>query len=186
MTLHHGETLFVVGGNGSGKSTFLRLLTALYEPDNGRIEVDGRPVREGNLQAFRNLFSVIFTDFHLFDRLYGLVNTEEARVSELLEDMGLGNKTSYRDGEFSTLDLSHGQRTRLAYVVSLLEDRPIYIFDEWAAGQDPEMRRRFYEELVPELKQRGKTVLAVTHDDKYWHCADRMLKMEEGKFVDPD
>lgn len=183
MSLHHGETLFVVGGNGSGKSTLLRLLTALYKPDQGSIRVDGTPVREGNLQAYRNLFSVIFTDFHLFDRLYGLGDTDETRLAALLEEMELAQKTRYRDGEFTTLDLSHGQRSRLAYIVSLLEDRPIYIFDEWAAGQDPEFRRRFYEQLLPELKERGKTILAVTHDDKYWHCADRRLKMEEGTFV---
>ncbi len=185
MELHHGETLFVSGGNGSGKSTFLRLLTALYEPLQGSIRVDGKQVREGNLQAYRNLFSVVFTDFHLFDRLYGLGGTEEARVAALLKEMDLAHKTHYSNGEFSTLDLSHGQRKRLAYIVSLLEDRPIYVFDEWAAGQDPEFRKRFYEELLPELKQRGKTILAVTHDDFYWHCADRRLKMEEGKFVDP-
>jgi len=185
LTLTSGETVFIVGGNGSGKSTFLRLLTALYDPDQGRIRINGKPLTEENLQAYRNLFSVIFSDFHLFDRLYGLKGVEPERVAALLEQMELAHKTSYRDGAFSTLDLSSGQRKRLAYVVSRLEDRPIYVFDEWAAGQDPEFRKKFYNELLPQLKQRGKTIVAVTHDDRYWSCADRVLKMEEGRFVDP-
>jgi len=184
LTLTNGETVFIVGGNGSGKSTLLRLLTALYDPDEGLVRINGKPVGEDNLQAYRNLFSVIFSDFHLFDRLYGMGDTDEKRVAALLEEMELAHKTSYQDGEFSTLDLSSGQKKRMAYVVSLLEDRPIYVFDEWAAGQDPEFRKKFYHELLPRLKQRGKTIVAVTHDDRYWDVADRRLKMDEGRFVE--
>ncbi len=183
MTLSAGETVFIVGGNGSGKSTFMRLLTGLYEPDQGVVRVNGEAVSDANLQAYRNLFSVIFCDFHLFDRLYGLQDDKEL-IAELLEQMELAHKTSYSDGEFSTLDLSTGQRKRLAYVVSRLEDRQIYLFDEWAAGQDPEFRKRFYEKFLPELRQRGKTIIAVTHDDRYWDFADRVIKMEEGRFVE--
>ncbi len=185
LTLERGETLFIVGGNGSGKSTLLRLVTGLYRPDQGSIRLNGEPVTGENLQAYRNLFSAVFSDFHLFDRLYGLQDVEEQRVTALLEEMELAHKTSYRQGEFTTLDLSTGQRKRLAYVVGRLEDRPIYVFDEWAAEQDPEFRKRFYETLLPRLKRRGKTILAVTHDDRYWDAADRILKMEEGRFVEP-
>lgn len=183
VAFKQGETVFIVGGNGSGKSTFLRLLTSLYYPDRGSIQVNGEPVEDGNVQAYRNLFSVIFADFHLFDQLYGLGDTEEERVTALLEEMELAHKISYHDGAFSTLDLSTGQKKRLAYIVSLLEDRPIYVFDEWAAGQDPEFREKFYRQLLPDLKRRGKTIIAVTHDDHYWDCAERVLKMADGRFV---
>ena len=90
---------------------------------------------------------------------------------------------SYADGRFSTLDLSTGQRKRLAMVAALLDDKPIYIFDEWAADQDPGFRRYFYEGLLGELKARGKTVLAVTHDDRYFGVADRVVKRGEGGVV---
>ena len=184
LTIPAGQILFVAGGNGSGKSTFLRLLTALYYPQKGVIRVDGIGLSAANYQAYRRLFSVVFSDYHLFDRLFGLRNLDEARVETLLEQTELDRKTSYADGRFTTLDLSTGQRKRLALVVSLLEDKPIYVFDEWAAEQDPVFRKRFYEKILVGLKKRGKTVIAVTHDDRYYHLADRLLKMEEGSFVD--
>ena len=87
------------------------------------------------------------------------------------------------DGVFSTTRLSRGQRKRLALVTAYLEDRPIYLFDEWAADQDPLFRRVFYQRLLPELKRRGKTVVAVTHDDRYFDAADQLIKLEEGKVV---
>lgn len=184
LSIHQGETLFITGGNGSGKSTFLKLLTALYYPQKGIIRIDGNGLVEEHFDAYRRLFSAIFSDYHLFDRLYGLPDVDPDRVATLLEMMQLSKKTRYADGEFSTLDLSTGQKKRLALVVSLLEDRPIYIFDEWAAEQDPVFRQRFYEEVLQHLKEKGKTVIAVTHDDRYYHHADRVLKMDEGRFVD--
>ncbi len=184
LTLNAGETVFISGGNGSGKSTFLMLLLALYYPQKGVIRYNGTALVEATYPAYRQLFAVVFSDYHLFRRLYGLDDVTGERIAALLADMELENKTRYKDGEFTTLELSSGQKKRLALLVSLLEDRPIYVFDEWAADQDPIFRRKFYEELLVQLKDRGKTVIAVTHDDRYYECADRLLKMEEGKFVD--
>lgn len=181
LTVQAGETLFIIGGNGSGKSTFLRLLTALYYPDRGTINIDHLRINRDNAQCYRELFSIIFSDFHLFDKLYGLRNVQQETVDDLLQLMQLRNKTTFIDGRFTTLDLSTGQRKRLALLVTLLEDRPIYVFDEWAAEQDPEFRQYFYDVLLQELKQHGKTIITVTHDDRYFHHADRIVKMDYGK-----
>ncbi len=181
LTVEREEILFIVGGNGSGKSTFLKLLTGLYYPLSGSISIDGEELDRTNYQAHRELFSIIFTDFHLFDRLYGLQNVDDKRVKSLLQMMELDKKTKYLNGQFSQLDLSTGQKKRLAFIAAVMEDKPIYIFDELAADQDPQFRKHFYEEILPDLRRQGKTIIAVTHDDSYFHCADRVLKMELGQ-----
>jgi putative ATP-binding cassette transporter len=183
LTIRVGETLFIAGGNGSGKSTFLKLLAALYFPSQGTIRVDGRVLTADQYDSYRSLFSTVFTNFHLFDRLYGLYDVPQADIDRQLALVELSDKTAVVDAAFHTLDLSGGQRKRLSLLVSLLEDRPIYIFDEMAADQDPAFRRKFYKEILPLLKRAGKTVVAVTHDDKYFGDADRLLKMDEGRLV---
>jgi len=183
LVLDAGRIYFIVGGNGSGKSTLVKLLTRLYEPQSGEILWDGSPVDLGNVAEYRNLFSTIFADFHLFDRLYGLNGIAPEKVKALLDEMQLSGKTQFDDLRFTTLDLSTGQRKRLAMVVALLEDRPVYVFDEWAADQDPEFRKRFYEDELPRLKAEGRTLIVVTHDDRYFHVADSVVYMEEGRIL---
>jgi putative ATP-binding cassette transporter len=175
------DLLFITGGNGSGKSTLLKVLTGLYSPDSGYIEVDGVVVGPDNIQGYRELFSAIFADFHLFEKLYGMFGTSGQAVTELLKEMSLDRKVQFTDDRFTTLDLSTGQKKRLALVVSLLERKVIYVFDELAADQDPEFRRFLYEDLLPQLKKQGHGVIAATHDDRYFHVADRIMKMEYGK-----
>jgi putative ATP-binding cassette transporter len=186
LTLKQGEMLFIVGGNGSGKSTLLKLLTGLYYPATGFLYVDDDEIDSSNYQSYRELFAIIFTDFHLFDRLYGLGEVDESRLKSLLRLMELNKKTKYIDGKFTNLELSTGQKKRLAFIAAVLEDKPIYIFDELAADQDPQFRKQFYEVILPDLKKQGKTIIAVTHDDKYFHVADRVLKMEYGQLVNYD
>jgi putative ATP-binding cassette transporter len=181
LTVHAGETLFIVGGNGSGKSTLLKLLTALYVPKSGVLTIDDVPVREHNRQMYRNLFSAIFSDFYLFRKLYGIGAVEPELVGKLLQMMQIESKTSFDGTGFTTLDLSTGQRKRLAMIVALLEDRPICVFDEWAADQDPEFREYFYRTLLSSLKARGKTLIVVSHDDRYFHIGDRIVHMEYGR-----
>lgn len=183
FTLPRGEIVLIVGGNGSGKSTFLKLLTGLYVPESGGMYLDGMDVDSLGQHDYRELFSAIFSDYHLFDRLYGLAGVDDRQVHALLERMELRAKTTWRQGRFLNQELSTGQRKRLALIVSLLEDKPIYVFDEWAADQDPSFRRFFYETLLPELKARGKTIVAATHDDRYFHLGDRVVKMEQGQFL---
>ncbi|MBM4254550.1 MAG: cyclic peptide export ABC transporter [Deltaproteobacteria bacterium] len=183
LHIQSGETVFIVGGNGSGKSTFLKLLTTLYYPPAGQIQLDGAPLTTDTYARYRNLFSIIFSDFHLFDRLYGLPDVDPTRVEHLLQFLEIQDKTSFVDGRFVNQELSSGQRKRLALLVTLLEDRPIQVFDEWAADQDPIFRRYFYEHILLDMKRQGKTIIVATHDDRYFHVADRVLKMESGKFV---
>jgi len=145
--------------------------------------VDGEQITYAQYGAYRNLYGGVLSDFHLFDRLYGLPHVDEARLNHLLKIMQLDRKTSYLDGRFTNLDLSTGQRARLALVTALMEDKPVYILDEWAAAQDPEFRQHFYEVLLGEMKRAGKTVLVVSHDDRYFHIPDRVLKMEYGQIA---
>jgi putative pyoverdin transport system ATP-binding/permease protein len=184
LTINRGETIFLVGGNGSGKTTTLKLLTGLYVPQNGVIKVDHDVVGRHNVQRFRELFSTVFSQFHLFDRLYGLENVDDARVNELLEELQLTGKTRFENGRFTTTELSTGQRKRLALLVCLLEGKDILVFDEWAADQDPHFRKYFYEQVLRRLKAQGITIIAATHDDRYWHLADRVIRMEYGVAVD--
>ena len=186
FTLRSGELVFITGGNGSGKSTFLKLLSGLYEPDSGEIMLDGVRVDDSNRDVYRSLIAAIFVDYHLFRRLYGMAEPDAAQVDRLLGQMRLADKTRLADREFSTLDLSGGQRKRLALIVSLLEKRPILLLDEWTADQDPDFRRKFYDELLPELQQAGGTVVVITHDERYLDelkLPALRLRMDEGRFV---
>ncbi len=185
LYLARGEVLFLLGGNGSGKSTALKLISALYSPSAGCVRIDGTVLTKDAVQEYRELFSCIFPDFYLFERLHGLEHVDAAQVSRLIERMELSDKVFYVDGRFSTQSLSTGQRKRLAMVVALLEEREIYIFDEWAADQDAHFRTIFYTEILAELKQAGKTVIVVSHDDRFWHLADRSVTLDLGQVVLP-
>lgn len=178
-----GETIFIVGGNGSGKTTFLKLLTGLYCPKRGTMYMDDISINKSNVAYYRTFFSIIFTDYHLFDRMYGLEEVDEEKVNNLLRTMELDEKTSYRNGCFTNIDLSTGQKKRLALITALMEDKSVCIFDEVAADQDPQYRKYFYEVILKELRDKGKTIIAATHDDKYFHLADRVLKIDYGKFI---
>lgn len=183
LSLDRGELVFLVGGNGSGKSTALRLMTGLYPADAGSILVDGVALRAPELAGFRELFSAILVDFHLFDRLYGQGHVKQAEVDQLLTEMGLGGKVRFVDGRFTDLNLSTGQRKRLALIASLVEDRAVYVFDEWSAEQDAHFREYFYTKILPGLKAKGKTVVVVTHDERFWHVADRIIKFDLGTIL---
>jgi len=176
-----GEITFLVGGNGSGKTTLAKVLVGLYPPEEGQMVFNGKAVDETNRDRYRQLFSTVFSDFHLFDRLLetGRVDLDN-EGNRLLAKLHLQNKVKVRNGAFTTLALSQGQRKRLALVVAYLENRPFFIFDEWAADQDPVFKEVFYRELLPELRAMGKAVLVISHDDRYFHLADRVIRMESG------
>lgn len=177
-----GEIIFISGGNGSGKSTLAKLITGLYTPDEGEISINGEKADQETLGSY---FSAIFGDYYLFDKMYGIdyqSKTEEIR--KYLKVLRIDDKVQVKDGLFSSTRLSTGQRKRLALLVSYLEERPAYLFDEWAADQDPEFRKFFYKVLLPELKARGKTIIAITHDDSYFDDADKHIKMETGQILE--
>ena len=182
LTIRAGELVFLVGGNGSGKTTLAKLLIGLYIPEEGEVRLDGRLVTDENREQFRQYFAVVFSDFHLFESLLGLEGPElDERAREYIGQLKLTHKIEVKDGALSTLDLSQGQRKRLALLTAYLEDRPVYLFDEWAADQDPLFKEVFYYQLLPELKAKGKTIVVISHDDHYYHVADRIVKLEYGK-----
>jgi putative ATP-binding cassette transporter len=185
LTFHPKEVTFLVGGNGSGKSTFVKLLTGLYTPQAGQIRCDGDLVTDANREWYRQHFSAVFTDFFLFPDLRGLDGPDlNERAGAYLARLQLDHKVRIADGRFSTTSLSQGQRKRLALLTAYLEDRPICVFDEWAADQDPTYKEVFYRELLPELKARGKAVVVITHDDRYFHLGDRVIKLDYGRVVE--
>ncbi|MFQ2570991.1 multidrug ABC transporter permease/ATP-binding protein [Aeromonas caviae] len=181
LVIERGEQIFLIGGNGSGKSTLAMLLTGLYQPVSGRILLDGEPVTDRN--GYLALFSAIFTDYHLFQHLLG-PEPKEALVAEWLERLQMGSKLAIEDGFIADIDLSQGQRKRVALLLALAEQREVMLFDEWAADQDPQFRRIFYQVLLPRLKEMGKTVIAISHDDHYFSLADRLLEMRQGRLTE--
>jgi putative pyoverdin transport system ATP-binding/permease protein len=184
LALRPGELVFVIGGNGSGKSTLAKLLVGLYAPEGGEVRLNGACVAERQADEYRQLFAVVFSDYFLFDDLLGLGAGDAVEARERLVALRLDRKVQIVDGRFSTTSLSQGQRKRLALVAAYLEDRPVYVFDEWASDQDPVFRRVFYEQILPELKRRGKAVVVITHDESYYEAADRLVRLERGQLVD--
>lgn len=182
LSFRPAELVFLVGGNGSGKTTLAKVLTGLYTPDAGAIFLDGEKITDESRDRYRQLFATVFSDFYLFESLLGLnAGALDEQALQYLRRLQLDRKVQVIDGVLSTTDLSHGQRKRLALLTAYLEDRPFYVFDEWAADQDPLFKEMFYLRLLPELKARGKTVLVISHDDRYFHVADRIIKLNYGK-----
>ena len=185
LTFEPGRITFIVGGNGSGKSTLAKLITGLYAPASGFLVLNGEKIDHDNVEWFRQNCSAIFTDFHLFDDYLGFDRPGiDDEVRHYLHELQIAHKVTVQDGRLSTVALSQGQRKRLALLTALLEDRQIYLFDEWAADQEPRFREVFYKELLPGLKRRGKTVIVITHDDRYFDCADQLVKLDFGQRED--
>lgn len=184
LTIARGEVLFIVGGNGSGKSTLSKLITLHYLASEGAIRFDDTPVNAGNINAYRQHLGAIYSDYYLFDQLLGVTAREKwGKVDAFLDSFDLKKRVSFKDGRFSTLKLSDGQRRRLALLVALTEDKALYLFDEWAADQDPTFKKIFYYEILPRLKAQGKAVVVISHDDRYFDQADRIVVLEDGKIV---
>ncbi|WP_437646493.1 cyclic peptide export ABC transporter [Sorangium sp. So ce362] len=185
LTFKPGEIVYLVGGNGSGKTTLSLLLLGLYTPESGEIRLDGVPVDDARREPYRQLFSVVFAEYYLFEQLLGLSGPGvDERARRYLERLQLDHRVRVEEGALRVSGLSQGQRKRLALLTAYLEDRPFYVFDEWASDQDPQFRKIFYTELLPELRARGKTVLVITHDDQYFALADRCLRLDFGRLTE--
>lgn len=178
-----GETVFIYGGNGTGKTTFVFSLLGLCFPSAGEIRLNDVLVDDDRYPYYRTLFSVVFSDFYLFNEIFGIDHLDMDKWRFYLHLFELDDKVSIEGKSLSTTDLSTGQRKRLALIAALLEEKPVLVMDEWAADQDPHFRRKFYTEILPLLKKEGTTIIAITHDDKYYHCADKLYKMDYGKLI---
>lgn len=188
LTIKRGEILFLIGGNGSGKSTLSMVLSGLYAPTSGQIFIDEIPITDKNRAAYRQLFSSVFTDFHLFEQLMDGTGADvsEALIEKWIDHLQLSQKVKIEQKQILNQKLSQGQRKRLALLIAALEQRSLMILDEWAADQDPQFRRLFYEQLLPLLQQSGHTVFAISHDDKYFHHAERIVSMKQGVLSELD
>ncbi len=184
LDIKQGEIVYLIGGNGSGKSTLAKVLCGLYAPETGHVEYAGNPIVSANIDEYREYYSAIFFDFYLFEQLNHIKSEFwREKTQEYLEMLELEKKVKIEGSKLSTTALSTGQRKRLALLMSLLEDKPIYLFDEWAASQDPYYKNVFYNKILPDLKALGKTLFIITHDEQYFDCADRILLLQSGKLV---
>ena len=181
LSIKQGDIVFIVGENGGGKTTLIKLLLGLYTPQQGQILLNGEVLRPEELDDYRQLFTTIFADYYLFDDLLPGDAPLSDDAAKYLERLDIAHKVSIRDGAFTTTDLSTGQRKRLALINAWLDERQLLVFDEWAADQDPAFRRVFYTELLPELKQQGKTIIVISHDDRYFSIADQLVRMDAGR-----
>ncbi|WP_051439879.1 cyclic peptide export ABC transporter [Methylobacterium sp. 10] len=184
LTVRRGEIVFIVGENGSGKTTLIKLILGLYPPRTGTLLLDGAPVTEETRDAYRQHFSAVFFDYYLFDDLVLPAGAKPEAADAYLETLDLAHKVTIRDGAFSTTDLSAGQRKRLALIQAHLEGRPVLVLDEWAAEQDPTYRRLFYTELLPALRREGRTLIVISHDDRYFDAADRVVHLKDGAILE--
>jgi len=177
-----GEIIYITGGNGSGKSTLGKLITGIYPSQGGKTSINGR---ECNIVELNECFSAVYSDFYLFKKLYGVdTDAKSDEIQNLLKMMKIDDRVEFNeDGSFKSLNLSTGQRKRLAYIVCYMDEKPLMLFDEWAAEQDPEFRQHFYTELLPGLKKNGKGIIVITHDDRFFDLADKMIKLERGVIV---
>jgi len=183
LMIEKGDTIFIYGGNGSGKTTLINCLLGLYMPTKGQISINNILVTKEKYSEFKAIFSVIFSDFYLFEELFGIDQVNEKKWNHYLTLFEMENKVHLDGKRFSTTNLSTAQRKRLALIASLLEEKPILVLDEWAADQDPYFRKKFYTEIIPTLKKEGITIIAITHDDRYYHIADKLYRMDEGRLV---
>ncbi|RMM16809.1 Pyoverdine ABC transporter, ATP-binding/permease protein [Pseudomonas syringae pv. berberidis] len=181
LSIKQGDIVFIVGENGCGKTTLIKLLLGLYTPQQGEIHLNGQAVTPENLDDYRQLFTTIFADYYLFDEPLQGEAALPQDAGKYLERLDIAHKVSIQDGAFTTTDLSTGQRKRLALINAWLDERQVLVFDEWAADQDPAFRRVFYTELLPELKQQGKTIIVISHDDRYFYIADQLVRMQAGR-----
>ncbi|MCK8108981.1 cyclic peptide export ABC transporter [Pseudoalteromonas sp. 2CM41L] len=185
LEVRKGEITFILGGNGSGKTTLSKLISLHYLSESGDILFDDVSVDKNNLISYRQGIACVFSDYYLFENLLGVENScsqvVQDEVTRYLELLELSHKVSFDNGRFSTLDLSDGQRRRLALLVAFMDDKELYIFDEWAADQDPQFKDTFYQFILPALRSKGKAVVAITHDDRYFDMADKIIELENGR-----
>jgi len=133
-------------------------------------------------EAYRRNISAIFFDYFLFDQLLDS-NGEPAKDDEVyghMKTLDLAGKVTTANGLLLTTNLSTGQKKRLALLQSLLNDKLICVFDEVAADQDPTFKEYFYLEFLKLLRDKGKFVIVISHDENYFSCADHILRFEEG------
>jgi putative ABC transport system ATP-binding protein len=187
-----GETVFLVGPSGSGKTTLLSILGCILTPDHGNVRVLGQEVSRmtpEELTAFRrNNLGFIFQTFNLFPTLSALDNVRLAlvmrgvgsraatdRAKDLLNQVGLFHRALSRPAQLST-----GECQRVAVARALADDPAVLFADEPTASLDAENGQAVMKLLTRLVQERGLTLVVVTHDNRIFPYADRILRLEDG------
>lgn len=180
LTLHPGEITFITGGNGSGKTTLLHLLSGLVQCDEGAILLGDQTITTADMESYREMVAVAFAEGFVFGPTF-FQDVEEIRSQTLLQRLSLQEHFREMNEPFSPIRLSRGQRHRMLLFETLIRNRPIVLFDEWAASQDQRAKDLFYKELLPELASQNKIVIVITHDEAFYGCADRVIQISDGR-----
>lgn len=197
MKFRVGSRLAVVGVNGSGKTTFIKLLCRLYDPTQGQILLNGIDIRKYRYQDYIDLFSVVFQDFHLLARplgenVAGAMAYEKERVTECLNKAGIGERTAamkeglhtylYKDLDENGVEISGGEAQKIAIARTLYKDAPFLILDEPTAALDPEAEAEIYtkfDEIAGD-----KTAIYISHRLSSCRFCDEIAVFHEGQVIE--
>lgn len=191
-----GESLAVVGENGSGKTTFIKLLCRLYDPNNGVIILNGKDLREYSHNAVSSFLSVIFQDFKLFsfslaENVSASANYDEIKVVHSLNEAGFGerlqdmpyeiNTVLYKDFDKTGVEISGGEAQKIAIARTIYKDAPIVILDEPTAALDPIAESEIYSKLNKIASD--KTAIFISHRLSSCRFCDRIAVFDDGRIV---
>lgn len=180
-TINTNEIVIINGGNGSGKTTLFNIIVGLFQPHKGKIKYKGEVLTFDNIQSYRNKLCCHFTDSPVFDDISYISEAKFKKSDYFIDQLELKGKTNLSFFRISDFNLSFGQKSRLNLMRLLIEDKSIFILDEWAANQDVHFKEKFYLEIIPKLKKEGKTVILISHDDKYYSIADKVISLRNGQ-----
>lgn len=191
-----GKRLAIVGKNGSGKSTFIKLLCRLYDPTEGEIRLNGVDIREYDYEEYLRIFSVVFQDFKLFSFSLGQnvatameYDKEKAEqclvkagLSQRLESMRSGLDTAlYKDFESEGVEISGGEAQKVALARALYKDAPVVVLDEPTAALDPIAEAEIYTKFNEIIGD--KTAIYISHRLSSCKFCDEIAVFEEGAVV---
>jgi ATP-binding cassette subfamily B protein len=194
LTVRAGEHVALVGPSGSGKSTLLSLILRLYDPQQGRVLIDGRPVRDFTLESLRGQISVVLQDNLLFagtvreNIACAAPGATEAQIETAARLANAHEFIATLPQGYDTLvgergvTLSHGQRQRVAIARAAIRSAPILILDEPTTGLDKRSERAVLDAL--EKVYQGRTTFLITHDLRHVAAADRIVYLEAGRIVE--
>lgn len=196
MKFEVGKRLAVVGMNGSGKTTFIKLLCRLYDPTEGQILLNGIDIRKYNYGEYMNIFSVVFQDFQLFalplgQNVAGQVDYDPVRAEECLKKAGFGDRLEkmpkgletylYKDYDKEGVDISGGEAQKIAIARALYKDAPFIILDEPTAALDPIAEAEIYEKFDEIVED--KTAIYISHRLSSCKFCDRIAVFHEGSVI---
>lgn len=197
ITISPSEKLAVVGENGAGKTTFVKLLTRLYEPTEGRILLNGVDIQEIEYDAYQSLMAAVFQDFRLFsftlkDNICFDQECDDAKVIDCLQRSGFGNKLEqlpkgiytnvYKNFEEEGFEPSGGEGQKIALARALFKNTPIVILDEPTAALDPRAEYEMYQNFNDMSKD--KTTIFISHRLSSSKFCDKIAVFVSGEIVE--